>query len=103
MQIVCCKWLANRFKKSSVLVMSNYILGDMVSRLRVAAKARRKSVDVLNTKFSLSVLDVLYKNGVLRGFLVIDPRKVRVFLKYHQDRPVYLNIELISTPGHKVS
>jgi ribosomal protein S8 len=82
--------------------MPNYILGDMVSRLRVAAKARRKSVDVLNTKFSLNILDVLYKNGIIRGFLVLDFYKIRVFLKYYQNKPVYFNMELVSTPGHKV-
>lgn len=83
--------------------MSNYSLGDMVSRLRVAAKARRKSVDVLNTKLSLNVLDVLYKNGVIRGFFIVDSGKVRVFLKYYQNKPVFFNMLLVSTPGRKVS
>jgi small subunit ribosomal protein S8 len=83
--------------------MSNYSLGDMVSRLRVAAKARYKSVDVLTTKFSLEVLDVLYKNGLISSFYVISSGKIRVFLKYYQNRPVYFDMELISKPGRKVS
>jgi len=83
--------------------MSNCSLADMVSRMRVAAKARRKSVDVLTTKFLLNILDVLYKNGVIRGFSVINSGKTRVFLKYHQNKPVYFDMRLISKPGRKVS
>jgi small subunit ribosomal protein S8 len=82
--------------------MSNYSLGDMVSRLRVAAKARHKSVDVLTTKFSLRVLEVLYKNGIIRGFYVRSSGKTRVFLKYYQNKPVYFDMQLVSKPGHKV-
>jgi small subunit ribosomal protein S8 len=83
--------------------MSNYSLGDMVSRLRVAAKARHKSVDVLTTKFLLNILDVLYKNGLIRGFYVINSGKTRVYLKYYQNKPVYFDMELISKPGRKIS
>ena len=83
--------------------MSNYSLGDMVSRLRVAAKARYKSVDVLATRFSLEALDVLYKNGLIRSFHITSSGKIRVFLKYYQNRPVYFDMELISKPGRKVS
>jgi len=83
--------------------MSNYSLGDMVSRLRVAAKARHKSVDVLTTKFLLNVLDVLYKNGLIRGFHVINSGKTRIYLKYYQNKPVYFDMQLISKPGRKIS
>jgi small subunit ribosomal protein S8 len=83
--------------------MSNYSLGDMVSRLRVAAKARHKSVDVLTTNFSLNVLDLLYKNGVIRGFFILNSGKTRIFLKYYQNKPVYFDMQLVSKPGHKVS
>jgi small subunit ribosomal protein S8 len=82
--------------------MTNYVLGDMISRLRVAAKARYKSVDVLCTKLSLDVLEVLYKNGLIRGFYISNCGSIRVFLKYYQNKPVYFDMKLVSSPGRRV-
>jgi len=82
--------------------MTNFVLGDMISRLRVAAKARHKSVDVLSTRLSLEVLSLLYKNGLIRGFHVFDSGKTRVHLKYCQNRPVFFDMKLVSTPGRRV-
>jgi ribosomal protein S8 len=79
-----------------------FVLGDLISRLKVASKSHLKTIRVLNTKLSLNILEVFYKTGMIRGFKVVDNDIIEVFLKYYQNKPVYFDIELVSTPGKKV-
>jgi ribosomal protein S8 len=81
--------------------MTNYIVADLISRLNVASKGHLKSIDVLNTKFSFNILDILYKNGLISRFFVFNSR-IRVYFKYHQNRIVFYQLKLISRPGCKV-
>ena len=81
--------------------MSNFSLGDFVSRLEVAYRGHLRSIRVLRVNFILDVLHILYKNGLIRGFFV-SMDYVEVFLKYYQNRVVFYKIELVSRPGRKV-
>jgi len=85
------------FKKS----MSNYIIGDLISRLRVALNGHLSRIKVLNSKISLNILAIFYENGLICGYQ-IENQFIMVYLKYYKNLPVFLNIKLISTPGKKV-
>ena len=76
------------------------MLGDLVCRLNVAARAHLKTIDVLNSKQGFSVLDILYKQGLIRGF-VIKNDKIRVFLKYYENLPV-CKLVLVSKPSYRI-
>jgi len=79
----------------------NYPLSDLVSRLNVSAKRRLASVHVFNSDLTLRVLQVLYANGVIRGFAVRSDFIV-VFLKYFLGLPAFKSITVISKPGCRV-
>ena len=81
--------------------MSNYIIGDLISRLKVGSKAHLISIRVLNTKISIKILDIFYENGLIRGYQ-INTNSIMVFLKYYKNRPVFFDVKLISTPGKKI-
>jgi ribosomal protein S8 len=81
--------------------MSNYIIGDLISRVKVGSKAHLISIKVLNTKISIKILDIFYENGLIRGYH-INANSINVFLKYYKNRPVFFDVKLISTPGKKV-
>jgi small subunit ribosomal protein S8 len=81
--------------------MINFILSDMISKLNIASKNRIVSIKVKNTKFCLNVLNILYKNGVIRNYY-INEKFINIFLKYYQNRSVFYNIEVISRPGRRV-
>jgi ribosomal protein S8 len=81
--------------------MSNYIIGDLISRLKVGSKGHLVSVKVLNSKISIKILDLFYENGLIRGYK-ININCIMVFLKYYKNRPVFFDVQLISTPGKKV-
>lgn len=79
----------------------NYPLSDMISRLNVSTKRHLDSVRVFNSDLSLRVLQVLYTNGVIRGFSVRSGFIV-VFLKYFLGLPAFKSITVISKPGCRV-
>lgn len=82
--------------------MSNYILGDLISRLKVASKGHFKTIKVLNTKFSIQLLHIFYVHGLINGYRVIGLNQIIVILKYYQNKPIFFDVKLISTPGKKV-
>ena len=81
--------------------MTNFALADLVARLNISSKNRLVSVRVGFTKFSLNVLRVFLKNGVING-LAIEHDYITVFLKYYKLKPVFREIKIISRPGKRV-
>ena len=55
------------------------------------------SVFIYNSNLTLSFLDVLYREGVIRSYKILSNGKVEVFLKYYKGIPVINNIRSIST------
>jgi len=81
--------------------MSNYIIGDLISRLKVGSKAHLISIKVLNSKISIKILDIFYENGLIRGYH-INVNYIMVYFKYYKNHPVFFDVKLISTPGKKI-
>jgi small subunit ribosomal protein S8 len=75
------------------------MLSDLICRLDVAARGHIKSIEVPISKLDLAVLDILYKHGLIRGFL-LKKNKIRVYLKYYGTKPV-CKLRLISKPSKK--
>ena len=87
--------------------MINDPLGDVLTRIR-NAQARGKEV-VLSpaSRLRMSVLDVLAREGYIRGYEHFEERKgvcgLKVFLKYHDKKPVIQEGRRVSTPGRRVN
>lgn len=81
--------------------MTNYTLGDLISRLNIASDKRLVSVRVSFTVLTLSVLNVFLKNGIINGLAVQD-KYVTVYLKYYRHKPVFKEIVLVSRPSKRV-
>jgi len=61
------------------------------------------SVFVHNSILTLSFLDVLFREGLIRHYSLLSNGKVEVFLKYYKGVPVINNIKPISTSGKLIS
>jgi ribosomal protein S8 len=61
------------------------------------------SVLVCKSNLTLSFLDVLFREGVIRSYSFCSDDKVEVYLKYYKGLPVINNIKPISTSGQSVS
>lgn len=58
------------------------------------------SVFLYNSSLTLSFLDVLFREGVIRNYKILSHlNKIEVFLKYHKGVPVITNIKSISKSG----
>jgi ribosomal protein S8 len=61
------------------------------------------SIFVYKSNLTLSFLDVLSREGVIRSYNIGSNGKVEVFLKYYKGVPVLKNINAISTSSQLVS
>lgn len=82
-------------------------LGDMLTRIRNAQRAAHKTMDVPSSKLKSAVLEVLKREGYIRGFYDSKTEAgfavTTVELKYDTDSsPVIRELSRVSTPGRRV-
>jgi small subunit ribosomal protein S8 len=81
-------------------------IGDMLTRIRNGQRARKNAITTPASKLRTRVLDVLEREGFIRGYDQYEVRpgisQVRVELKYHEGEPVIREINRVSRPGRRV-
>ena len=80
-------------------------LGDMLTRIRNGQRARKDSVLSPASKLRVRVLDVLQREGYIRGYSEeeMGPAKgIRIELKYFEGQPAIKHVARISKPGRRV-
>ena len=81
-------------------------LGDMLTRIRNGQNANKPVVESPASILRMNVLEVLKREGYIRGFSKEDVKpgiaKLRIELKYHEGEPVIREIKRVSTPGRRV-
>jgi small subunit ribosomal protein S8 len=77
-------------------------IGDFLTRLRNALKARHKYVDVPASKLKLAMGEILREQGYIESIeRIVDDKQgiLRVTLKYTNGVPAIMGLKRISTPG----
>ena len=80
-------------------------LGDMLTRIRNGQRARKDSVLSPASKLRARVLDVLQREGYIRGYAEeeMGPAKgIRIELKYFEGQPAIKHVARVSKPGRRV-
>jgi small subunit ribosomal protein S8 len=81
-------------------------LGDMLTRIRNAQKARVSSVSCPASKLRANVLEVLKREGYIRDYASAEAGErgpgFKIELKYHEGEPVIREISRVSKPGRRV-
>ena len=80
-------------------------LGDMLTRIRNGQRARKDSVLTPASKLRARVLDVLQREGYIRGYSEeqMGPAKgVRIELKYFEGQSAIKHVARVSKPGRRV-
>ncbi|MCY4007702.1 MAG: 30S ribosomal protein S8 [Rhodobacteraceae bacterium] len=81
-------------------------VGDLLTRIRNAQTRRRPTTNAPASKLRRWVLDVLKKEGYIRGYEIVKNdrghKEIRISLKYHDGRPVIRELKRISRPGRRV-
>jgi small subunit ribosomal protein S8 len=78
--------------------MTNYPVGDYLIRIKNAARAERREVEMPTSKFTVSVAKALKKMGILEGHTEKDGVLVSQ-IAYHRKKPVLIDLKLVSKPG----
>jgi small subunit ribosomal protein S8 len=80
-------------------------LGDLLTRIRNGQRAKKDSVLSPASKLRVRVLDVLQREGYIRGYSEeeMGPAKgVRIELKYFEGQPAIKHVARVSKPGRRV-
>ena len=81
-------------------------LGDMLTRIRNAQRAKKSEVVSPASRLRENVLEVLKKEGYIAGYEKVNVRpgvdELKIKLKYHEGTSVITEIYRVSTPGHRV-
>ena len=81
-------------------------LGDMLTRIRNGQQARQAVVAAPASNLRANVLEVLKREGYIRGFTREDVRpgvaEFKIELKYVDGEPVIREISRISKPGRRI-
>ncbi len=81
-------------------------LGDMLTRIRNAQRARHAGCVAPASKMRANVLEALQREGFIRGYTAEELRpgvaQLRIELKYTEGEPVIKEITRVSKPGRRV-
>jgi small subunit ribosomal protein S8 len=81
-------------------------LGDMLTRIRNAQRAGMANVSCPASKLRANVLEVLKREGYIRGFTPANggetAAQFKIELKYNEGTPVIREINRVSKPGRRV-
>ena len=81
-------------------------LADMLTRIRNGQQARKTSVMTPASRLRGSVLDVLQREGYIRGYAAAESDTGKpafsIELKYQEGKPVIAELQRVSKPGRRV-
>lgn len=81
-------------------------LGDLLTRIRNGQRAQKTTVNSPASKLRANVLEVLQREGYIRGYSRQEIRKgiaeLTIELKYANGSPVIQQISRVSKPGRRV-
>lgn len=79
-------------------------IADMLTRLRNAAQSGHKWSDMPVSKLKVEVARILKENHFVFDYKTLDDGRhgvLRIYLKYHEGRPVIRELKRVSSPGRR--
>jgi len=79
-------------------------ISDMLTRIRNAGMAGHKWVDMPVSKLKVEIARLLSENHYVFDFKVLDDGRhgvLRVYLKYHEGKPIIRHLQRVSKPGRR--
>lgn len=81
-------------------------IADMLTRIKNALMARKKTVTIPASKIKLEIVRILKEEGYIEDYQYIDEKpqgKIEIFLKYDENkRPVIAGLRRVSKPGRRI-
>lgn len=81
-------------------------IGDMLTRIRNAVRARHARTDIPHSRLKLAIAGILKEEGYIAGAAVVEKdgfKVIRVTLRYDSEGTAFLSgLERVSRPGKRV-
>jgi small subunit ribosomal protein S8 len=81
-------------------------IADLLTRIRNAALAKKKEVQIPSSRIKVEIVKILKDEGYIKNFKVVDDPKqgvLTISLKYNdENRPVITGIKRVSKPGCRI-
>ncbi|MGC8594090.1 MAG: 30S ribosomal protein S8 [Candidatus Kryptoniota bacterium] len=80
-------------------------IADYLTRLRNAARARHRRVDIPASNLKRAITKILYEQHYIDKYTEIKDSKqgvIRIYLKYYNGKPVLTGLRRVSVPGRRV-
>jgi small subunit ribosomal protein S8 len=80
-------------------------IADMLTRVRNAAQAKGKRVDMPVSKLKTEIARILKESHFIHDYKILDDGKhgvLRLYLKYYEDHSIIRHIERVSRPGRRI-
>ncbi len=80
-------------------------IADFLTRLRNAASARQRRVDVPASNLKRAITKILYEQHYIDKYTELESDTqgtIRIYLKYYNGRPVLSGLRRVSVPGRRV-
>ena len=79
-------------------------IADLLTRIRNAGQAAHKWVDMPVSKNKIEIAKLLQQSHFVHAHKVLQDGRfgvLRVYLKYHEEKPVIRHLERVSRPGRR--
>ena len=80
---------------------SNYLIATVISILNIGMRRRLRFIKIINTAITIRLLRILYREGVIRTFVIDQEDTILVYFKYIDSINICSKLTLISVPSKR--
>ena len=83
------------------MFLTNHLVSNLISKINYGVQKRLRFLNIDKNETTLKLLRILYVNGVIRSYRILNEDKVSIYFKYFTCNKVF-KISVVSTPGNRV-
>ena len=80
------------------MYLTNHLISNLITKINYGTNKRLRFLNIESNKMTLNLLAILYKNGVIRSYKLLNNNKVSIYFKYYSCNKV-LKLSIVSKPG----
>jgi len=82
------------------MYLTNHSISNLISKINYGVQKRLRFLIIEKDYNTLKLLRILYINGVIRSYRILDNKKVSIYFKYFSCNKVF-KLSTISIPGNR--
>jgi|TARA_B110001454_G_C12435590_1_gene315510 ribosomal protein S8 len=83
------------------MFLTNHLISNLISKINYGVQKRLRFLNIDKNETTLKLLRILYVNGVIRSYRILNEDKVSIYFKYFTCNKAF-KISVVSTPGNRV-